>query len=243
MNNTNEQNTKTQNVNASTIATQALEDFSIVRTGSEHTAAPGTVVNQTLTLYNKSQYEIDGVHIQDTISQGATFQAKSVYIGGRSFPDINPLNGFDLNEIIASGNSETITYKIVMDDPMPDTARKVNLQSNVQFNVGKQSHTQQSNVYVVDFTHGEIEIEKTSDKSAVIKGQTLLFQNVVKNIGTLEDTNVFFIDTIPQGMTFVEKSVKIDDVLYEDYNPSNGFSLGNISGKSQKTVTFEVTID
>jgi len=243
MDKTNRQNTNIQNINVANVATQALEDFSIVRTGSEHTAAPGTVVNQTLTLYNKSQYEIDSVHVQDTISQGATFQARSVSVGGRSFPDIDPTNGFDLNEIIASGNSETITYKIVMDDPMPDAVRKVNLQSTVQFNVGKQSHTQQSNVYVVDFTHGEIEIEKTSDKSAVIKGQTLLFQNVVKNTGTLEDDDVFFIDTIPQGMTFVEKSVKIDDVSYPDYNPVDGFSLGNILGKSQKTVTFDVTID
>ena len=103
--------------------------------------------------------------------------------------------------------------------------------------------TQKSNETKIDIAFSEISISKTTDKSAVISGQKLVFQSVIKNIGTLEDSDVFFEDTLPQGVKFVDGSVKIDGVLYLDYDPNIGFDLGTIPAKSQKTITFEVTVD
>lgn len=225
------------------VKVQGLDGFTVTRSASKNVASPGEIINQTITIYNNSGYEVSNIVITDTISEGATFKDRSVVIGGVSYGDANPISGFNINQIIPSGNSETITYSIVMSDPMPDKVYSVNLQSNLTYNVGRLSYSQSSDVYTIDFYHGVIEIIKTSDKSVVISGQKLKFQNIVKNTGTLTNTDVFFKDTIPNGMEFIEGSVEIDSVKYLDFDPIKGFSLDTIAGKSQKVVTFEVLID
>lgn len=225
------------------VSVLALDDnFTIQRTASTNFANPGETVNQTITMYNKTDYEITGVYVKDTISEGATFYPNSLQIGGISSV-VNPTSGFNVNQIIAPGNSETITYKITIDNPMPSGVHTVSLMSNVSYTIGRQSYSKDSNVYTIDTPHGDIVIDKTSDKSIVIKGQTITFQNVVRNTGTLQNTDVFFQDDIPTGTSFVEESVTIDGTSYPDYNPETGFSLGEIDGKSRKTVTFEVVVD
>lgn len=224
------------------VKVQALDGFTITRTSSLSVASPGEVVNITITLYNTSGYEVSNIHITDTISEGATFQAGSVTIGGISYAGISIVSGFDVNQIIPSGNSETITYKIVMANPMIDGVFDVKIQSSLTYNVYRIAYTQESSVYTVDFPHGEMEIIKSSDKSVVTSGQFLKYQNIIKNTGTLTDNNVVFTDVIPQELTFVEGSVVIDGEKFEDYNPVDGISLGTISGKSQKIVSFETFV-
>lgn len=221
------------------VQVQALDGFTITRTSSKSIASPGESVNITITLYNQSGYEVSNIHITDTISEGATFKSGSVTIGGISYSGISIVNGFDVNQIIPSGNSETITYTIIMANPMIDGVFDVKIQSDLTYNVYRITYTQQSYVYTIDFPHGEMEIIKTSDKSVVISGQFITFQNIVKNTGTLEDRDVFFQDKLSNDLTFVEGSVIIDGVKYVDYNPIDGFSLDTIAGKSQKVVTFE----
>lgn len=217
--------------------------FSVTRTGSKGVADPGSTVSQTITLYNTSGQTISNIYLEDTITIGAKFKENSVQIGGIAAAGVDPTGGFMINGEIPSGNSETITYDIILDNPMPESVKSVNLSSLIRYQTNEGSFTANSNIYTIEIPHGEIVIEKTSNKSAVIKGQTLMFQNVVKNTGTLQNTDVFFKDEIPVGTTFVEKSVKIDDVAFPDYNPQTGFSLGEIDGKSEKIVTFEVIIN
>lgn len=130
-----------------------------------------------------------------------------------------------------------------MDDPTPEGVKKVDLYSVVTYKYGRETRSKNSNVYSIEVPHGEIVIVKTSDKTAVIKGQKLLFQSIIKNTGSLQNTDVFFSDDIPQGTTYVPESVKIDNISYPEYDPQVGFSLESINGKSQKIVTFEVLVD
>lgn len=221
----------------------AIEDnFIITRRGATEIVSPGDTVNQTITLYNKTDYEITGIHVKDTITSGANYYPNSLQIGGISYA-VNPLTGFDVNEIIAPGNSETITYKLILDDPLPDGVRTIDVYTTVDFKIYRTSYTKNSDVYTIETPHGDIVIDKTSDKSIVIKGQTITFQNVVRNTGTLQNTDVFFQDDIPAETSFVEGSVTIDGTSYPDYNPQDGFSLGEIDGKSRKIVTFEVVVN
>lgn len=233
----------TQHLDDTVSILASMGGVSIRRTGSTHTGYPGDTISQTITVNNDSGYEMSNIVITDTITPGATFVSSSVVIGGVSYPYANPQNGFGLNVLIPSGNSETVTYNIKIDDPTPDGVTAVNLSSVMTYNIGRLEYTADSNIYTVDIPHGIIQIAKTSDKTAVIKGQTLKFQSVIKNTGSLPDSDVHFQDYIPAGTTFVPNSVEIDDTPYPDYHPQTGFSLDTIDAASQKTVTFKVTID
>ena len=56
-------------------------------------------------------------------------------------------------------------------------------------------------------------------------------------------TNLLFSDVIPANTTFVENSVKIDNVQQLSYNPETGFSLPNLAVNASVVVEFDVTVN
>ena len=56
-------------------------------------------------------------------------------------------------------------------------------------------------------------------------------------------TNLLFSDVIPANTTFVENSVKIDNVQQLGYNPKTGFSLPNLAVNASVVVEFDVTVN
>lgn len=218
-------------------------NFLLQRRGSKDIVMAGNEVNQTFSLQNNTGFDISNIMIVDTIGDGATFKERSLQIDGISYADFSPINGFTLPEKIKSGNSSTITYRVIIDDPLEDSIRIIGVASSVTFTINGLEQTKNSNVYQMKVASGDVFISKTSNISVTIKGQTLTFQNIIQNTGTQKNTNVFFQDLIPEGTTFVENSVKFDGVSKEGLNPQNGFMLPDIEGESRLTVSFDVVVN
>lgn len=92
------------------------------------------------------------------------------------------------------------------------------------------------------------EITKTPTNLTSTDGKThaddrLLYTIVVKNTGTVRSlwVNATLTDNLPSQVTLVPGTVKIDGVTAA--NNLVGLVLGDIAGGSQKTVTFEVTVN
>ncbi len=215
-------------------------NFRKVRTGSKDIVMPNNEVNQTLTLSNNSQYEISNIYIKDTISDGITFKALSVYVDGASYPDFDPTQGFTLPHSIIASSSATITYRIIVDSDPP---KEMILFSEVSYEAnGVTYENEKSNTYKIELASGEIVLTKTASKSSVIKGQVITYQNVIENVGNVTQTSVVFKDTIPPETEFVSDSVKVNGTAKAGANPVDGFSVGNIYAKEKTTVTFDVKI-
>lgn len=215
--------------------------FTKVRTTEKEFGAPGDIIRQTLTLTNDSYLEIENIRIKDTISSGATFVDASLVIDNVPKLNFNPVTGFTLENSMLANDKVVITYKIKIDEDT--SANTVDTISNITYDLADVSDlSENSNEVNVTVNKIKITIAKTSDKSGVIKGQKLLFQNVVKNEGNIENTDVTFTDPIPEGTQFVEDSVKIDNVAKPGYNPQTGFKLDDLAPNSEVTITFEVTI-
>lgn len=205
-------------------------------------AIPKDEVEVTLKLTNNSSYDVENVTITDTIGTGATFKAGSVTIDDTPHDSEDPTTGITLPNSIEKNTSTTIKYTIVIDES-PTTAQ-VELDGNVVYSVNEVTDLEEATPQAeVAITNNGIVIEKTSDKTAVISGDKLLFQNVIKNIGTVKHTEVKFSDQMPEGTTFVPDSVKIDNVVKAGYDPATGFELDDIEPNTNITVTFEVLVD
>ena len=77
----------------------------------------------------------------------------------------------------------------------------------------------------------------------VLEGQTLTYTITVKNDGNLAK-DVIIKDTIPDGTTFVQGSIKENDVAKSEYNQEsliNGITV-NVPEKGQTTLSFEVIV-
>lgn len=215
--------------------------FMLTRTGSKDIVMPNDEVNQTLTLTNQSDYVISNIYVQDTIEEGVKFKTGSLYINGTSYPNFNVTSGFTLPDVIMPSSSETITYKVIVDD----APQNVNMPifSTVTFTAEDTEYTKQSSTYNLQLAVANFEIKKTSSKSAVKQGDTLTYQNVITNTGTLTGTKITFQDDIPQGTTFVEDSVKINGTNVPTLNPQTGFNLDNLYASQSITISFDVTVD
>ena len=88
------------------------------------------------------------------------------------------------------------------------------------------------------------------EEDYVIEGETITYSIIVKNKGENEK-DVVIVDTIPEGTTFVEGSIKIDEgETYndEDFSERTAEDLEAgitivIDGNSTITLSFEVTVD
>lgn len=215
-------------------------NFMKVRTGSMDIVMSGSVVNQTLTLTNKSEYEITNISIKDTITGDAVYRDGSVYVDGTSYIGYNPVNGFTLPVSIKAGNSATITYTIVVND---DATNDITTTSQVTYSAGEAKNIiENSNTLRLSLARQEISLKLENDKSAVVKGSRLTYQNVITNMGNVRNIAINFKDDLPDMVEFVEGSVKVDGEARSTANPVSGFVVGNIDAGQSIIVTFDVMV-
>lgn len=217
-----------------------LINFMLVRTASDDIVMQGKQVNQTLTLTNKSEYDISQIYIIDTLGEGLSFLNKSVYINGTSYPDTNPTTGFNMPENIKASNSATITYKVVVGDNPPS---RMPIYSTVSYTANNVRYeNERSNTLTMELANGEIEVNKTSDKTGAKKGEKITYKIEIQNIGNLTQNSVRFSDQLPSDVELVNGTIKVDGLTRTGVDLASGFVVGNIYARDKKVVTFDVTV-
>lgn len=215
--------------------------FTKVRSVSKSYVSDNEEVEVTLVLTNNSEKTIEDVRIADTISNGGTFKEGSMTIDGEAQADFDASNYTLPNNI---GPSESVTIKYTMIVAKTETSDVVNSFSTITYNVNEVSDLEEkSNTVEVNIVENKVTIVKTSDKTVVIAGQKLMFQNVIENFGGVKNTDVMFKDPIPEGTTFVEESVTIDGTPHTDLNPETGFKIDDLDVGKKTTITFEVMVN
>ena len=210
------------------------------RTCSKDIVNLGDEVNQTITLTNRSEYEITNIQIKDTFSEGVNFKANSIVIDGASYTGYNPINGFTLPSSIKVGSSATITYRIIIDSTT--TKESFAIVSAVTYTFDTTTVTENSDTYTMELPNGDITVEMTVDKLVATKNDEIQYTIKVSNIGNLRNTAVTITDPMPDGTSFVEKSVIVNNTSQPTYNPATGFSVGNIDPNSSATASFKVKL-
>lgn len=233
---------KSIEISSNQVTVENMSGFKAIRTSGAEYAIPAQDVTQTLTLTNNSGVEVKNVIVTDTISAGATFKEGSLTIDGESKPDSDPTIALVLEKTIPNSSSVVISYTITID--ASPTVQEVTTSSDVAYDLDESTSLDTtSNTITIAIVQEKLTAVKTSNLSAVIKGQTLTYQVVVTNEGNIKNTEIKFTDPLPSGVTFVEDSVKINDETKTGYNPSTGFSLPDLEPNEKATVKFDVTID
>ena len=233
---------KTYQVMSNVSETEYMTDsFLKVRSSSKLYVIPSEEIEQTLMLTNNSEAEIENVVIRDTIGEGAKFKAGSLTINGQPYVNLEP-NQFTLPTSIMPQNVVTVKYVIVIDDA--PTVTKFATISNINYTVDEVDNlNENSNSVEINISNNVITIDKTSDKSAVVSGQILTFQNVITNKGALKNTEITFKDELPDGTNFMEGSVEIDGVSQPTFDPVAGFMIKDLNVGDEVTVSFKVKVD
>lgn len=80
---------------------------------------------------------------------------------------------------------------------------------------------------------------KSVNRFSVHLGESVRFTVTLANPCDSPLTNVFFRDAVPDGLTFLPGSVTVNGISRPNANPNEGFSLPDIPGGDEVTVTFE----
>ena len=217
--------------------------FLKTRLSAKSSAEPKDQIIQTITLTNNSEYQIFDITVKETINDplGKNQKEDSLMVDGIARPGENIFTGIKIDSI-EKNTSKTIVYTIVISDqPAQDMLKlKTEITYSVNEATNLKEYTNESDISVVEAT---VTINKTSDVTAVIEGGTINFVHEIKNEGNTKHTNLFFSDQLPDGVTFVAGSVTVDDVKMADYDPTVGFSLGDLDVLKTTVVKFSVTVN
>ncbi len=149
--------------------------------------------------------------------------------------------------------SETLGALIPVNTNAPEWKQigsVINSQNNTRITVEFLSEGPEviGNDYAIDdVSLNEIQVPvfepvKTVSSETASVGDTVTFTVILENTCQSPLTNLFFQDTVPNGLTFVPGSVTINGASAPGVNPNAGFSLPNVPGGGTVTVTFQAEV-
>ncbi|AOM04767.1 cell surface protein [Bacillus cereus] len=94
----------------------------------------------------------------------------------------------------------------------------------------------------VQINDADIVSLKTVDLTSVTIGDILTYTTTLTNTGNTDATAVVFTDNIPDGTTFIDGSVLVNNIPQLNANPSVGILVGTIAPNISIPVTFSVTV-
>ena len=212
-----------------------------LESGAEVTA--GNTITYTINLSNQGTAPGEVV-VKDEIPEGTTFVAGSIKVGGQSQASSTAedlANGITVQ--LNADESTTVEFKVTVNDLENGTPIR---------NIASTTNPKESeDIPTNEVTHEYVEPIISQEKSAttekgldyVGEGEKITYTITVKNDGDLSK-NVQIQDTIPEGTSFVEGSIKENDseTQYTATDLENGIEV-NVPEHEEITVSFEVTVN
>lgn len=234
----------TQSNSVSTIIVVAgLSDSKIVNLDY---ATIGDILKYSITIKNTGNTADKSLFFIDTLSSGATFETGTVVIDNVSKPTLNPINGFDLPDLL-SGNTTVITFEVKVTS-IPTPPQVTNFASvNGVYKIDPQGPDYQvgatSNTVTTQINVGNLTNVKTVDKMYAKVSDTLNYTNIITNVGNVPALNAWFFDTLQPEVQFISGTVIINNVTYPSLDPTIGFALGDLAPNQVVAVSFDVKIN
>lgn len=232
---------KVEVTNSSNIlkTSQMNTDIAIVKSVNQTWALPLGKVTIETTITNNSDIEISDFSIKDTMSEGATFVENSLKIGSVSY-EYNPFSGFTAPITLGVGAEFVMTYEISIDKYTDAT--EISNSTQITLTADSKQFQINSSEVKVRVLHNNVYVLKSANTTAVKSGDELIYTITISNDGELENTDLFFSDPIPTGTTFVDGSVKVNDIEKAGINPADGFALDDLSPNQTIKVEFKVLV-
>ena len=221
---------------------------------SGNTVKEGDEITYTIHLDNTTGTAPISVVVKDEIPEGTTFVDGSIRVNSEAQEGLNATNlANGINVDLEAGESKDIEFKVTVNDlnngdkirNIATIDRDLDDPTNPEENTNETEHT-----YIEPVINAEKEVATEMGLSYVVEGEKITYTIRVQNSGDLAG-DVVVKDSIPEGTTFVEGSIKIDGVTDDtktDEDLANGITVNVPARENEDTsgiveLSFEVTVD
>lgn len=238
--------TITKTVYSNTVKTyDPYAQIDIVKSVDKTYAGVGETLTYSFTVTNNGNTSANNVMFADILQSQTSFILESVYVNGVNKPSYNPQSGFSLGNINI-GQVVNIEFKVKVDSlPSPNNVKN-NATASYSYYIDPNqqpiSKTSTSNTVTITINSYSATLTKSVNKLYAVVGDTLDYEVIANNTGTIPLTNVTFKDLIPNGATFVDGSVVVDGTSKPNANPNNGFAISDILPGGNVIVMFKASV-
>ena len=213
------------------------------------TPASGSTVKQNdpityvITLTNDGTAP-ENVTVRDEIPDGTTFSDGSIKVqgDGKTYT-IDDLTTYGIDVLVPEKETRTVEFTVTVNDL--DNGDKI---TNIAYVEGEETDPVE-HTYVEAIIDGSKASETANGLDYVVEGEKITYTITVTNNGGL-DGNAIVKDEAPEGTTFVDGSIKVNnsgDDNYTETDLNTGIEV-NVPAKDGATagttnISFEVTVD
>ena len=202
-------------------------------------------LNYSVTINNTGTVPLTSLFFKDIIEKNLSFVDGSVVIDGIEKKDLNPLTGFNINDINYGGSS-TISFKAEIISLDPSEVVKNNSSLSFKYRIDPKgpdfSKSINSNTVTTKVISINVTNLKTVDKFYAKEGDRLTYTSVITNSSNTVIHDTLFTDFLPKEINFILGSVTIDGITKKDYDPNIGFTLEAIPINKSVTVVFNANV-
>ena len=195
-------------------------------------------ITYTITLDNSTGTAPKIAIVKDTIPTGTVFVDNSIAVDAvedKVFTEEDLLNGIQV--YLGAGDVKTLEFTVrVLELDNGDKISNIATVNDVSTN--SVEHT-----YVEPIISGNKTATTNFGRDYVVEGEKITYTITATNEGDLAK-DVIVIDEIPEGTTFVEGSIKVnnEETEYTESNLESGITV-NVDRNSITTVTFDVIVN
>ncbi|WP_053956605.1 DUF7507 domain-containing protein [Inediibacterium massiliense] len=224
--------------NETTITTpiDTSADLSVVKISSPDPVLAGELLTYTITVSNGGPSDAQNVSVADIVPSAILNPEFSLDGGIIWSPWISP---YVIGTLVA-GVSITIFIRGTVDSSYAGTLTNT---ARVSSTTPDPDPTNNISTETTQVELARLDLVKSADKKVVDIGDTITYRVIITNSGTLIAQNIIFKDTIPEGTSFIQDSVKVNGIQRPGENPLLGVNIGDLLPKKSIVVEFEVMVD
>jgi uncharacterized repeat protein (TIGR01451 family) len=209
-------------------------------------ATIGDILDYSINIKNTGNTTDSNVFFKDILSNGAVFKDGSVVIDNIPKQNLNPINGFNLDNLL-SGHTTVVNFKALVTslEAPPEITNYALIKAKYKvdpqgadYEINKTSNTITTKVNVGNLTN-----IKAVDKMYAKVSDTLTYTNKITNTGNVSLLNTVFFDNIESAVQFIPGTVIINNVNYPSLDPTKGFTLGDLEPDKIANISFDVKIN
>ncbi|PFY99319.1 DUF7507 domain-containing protein [Bacillus wiedmannii] len=234
---------KTANSNSVT-STIRLANLQATKSVDKTFAEVGDVLTYTFALTNDGNVAANNVVLSDSIANGTAFVPNSVTINNVAQPGVTPasinIGSINANTTITASFQVLIT-SIPNPNPISNSA-SISYNFIVDPNALPVSKNTTSTTTFTQVNDANVISAKTVDRAFATVGDVLTYTILLTNAGSVTADSPTFVDTNPDGTTFIPNTFLINSVLQNNADPNAGVPLPSIPANGEITVSYQVTV-